>query len=98
MHLPNSEQIEALSRRIIWFEPPQVALKNLPRFIAYAMRYGSFRDMDLIRSYISDEELRDALRNAPPGIIDSRSWAYWHLKLDMYPPPEQRMREFMDGN
>jgi hypothetical protein len=43
--------------------------------------------MQVLRRYLSDDDLREALRNAPPGIIDARSWAYWHLMLDVDPAP-----------
>src|SRR5260370_42366679 len=28
---------------------------------------------------------REALDNAPAGIVDPRSWAYWNLRLGRYP-------------
>lgn len=93
MHLPKTPAIEALSRRILWFEPPEVALTNTNRFIAYAMRYGTHHDMELIRRYVDDNQLRDALKAAPPGVIDPRSWAYWHVKLGIFPPPEMPVRQ-----
>lgn len=36
---------------------------------------------------LGDEDLREALDRAPPGIFDPRSWSYWHLVLDRWPPP-----------
>ena len=39
-------------------------------------------DMKLLRRYVSDEDFREALDKAPPGIIDPRSWAYWNSKPD----------------
>jgi hypothetical protein len=41
-----------------------------------------------------DEDLREALRNAPPGIIDARSLAYWYLMLDVEPVPPLPVRSF----
>lgn len=86
--LLRNAELEALARRSIWFEEPEQALSDPKRFIAYAMTYASHEDMATIRKYVTDEELREALRNAPPGIIDPRSWAYWHLKLGQHPAPE----------
>jgi hypothetical protein len=63
--------------------------------MAYAMPYALHEDMRLIRSYLSDEDIREALDNAPPGIIYPRSWAYWNLKMGRYPPPPLPVRKFV---
>lgn len=83
-----------MARRVIWFEPPAAALADPVRFMAYAMSQATPEDMRLIRRYVSDEDFREALDLAPPGIIDPRSWNYWHLKLGRYPPPPLPRREF----
>ena len=41
----------------------------------YAMTYALPEDMRLIRQYVTDDDFREALDHAPPGIIDPRSWA-----------------------
>ena len=79
--------MQEIARRIIWFEPPERALANPIRFMAYAMTYATHSDMSVLRQYVSDEDFQEALAHAPPGIIDPRSWAYWHLKMGHYPPP-----------
>lgn len=85
--LPRTPAMLAVARRVVWFEPPETALADPARFLAYAMSYGTHEDMREVRRHISDDELRAALAAAPPGIIDARSWAYWHLVVDRYPPP-----------
>src|SRR5258706_9248245 len=55
--------------------------------MAYAMTYATHDDMQTIRRHVSDEDFREALDRAPPGIIDPRSWAYWNSKMGRYPPP-----------
>jgi len=83
-----------IARRIIWFEPPDHALADPIRFMTYAMTYARHEDMRVIRRYVSDDDLRDALDHAPPGIIDPRSWAYWNSKMGRYPPPPLPVRRF----
>jgi hypothetical protein len=51
-------------------------------------------NMRLIRQYVSDDDFREALDQAPPGIIDPRSWAYWNSKMDRYPAPPAPERKF----
>jgi len=85
--LPLTPQIEAIARRVVWFESPEQAITNPIRFLAYAMTYGDDADMREIRRYLTDNDLREALEGAPAGIFDPRSWAYWNLKLGRYPAP-----------
>jgi hypothetical protein len=82
--------------RIIWFEPPERALADPVRFMAYAMTYARHEDMRVIRGHVSDADFREALDRAPPGIIDPRSWAYWNSKMGRYPPPPLPKRHFGD--
>ncbi len=67
-----------IARWIVWFEPPEQALAEPIRFMAYAMTCARHEDMRLIRRYVTDDDMCEALDKAPPGIIDPRSWAYWN--------------------
>lgn len=87
MPVPLNDDTVAVARRVIWFEAPEQALSDTRRFLAYAFRYGTHEDMQALRRHLGDEDLRDALEHAPPGIIDGRSWAYWRLMLDLPPRP-----------
>ena len=82
------------ARRIVWFEEPERVLADPIRFMAYAMARALPGDMRLIRRYVSDDEFREALDRAPPGIIDPRSWAYWNLRIGRFPPPPLPTRNF----
>ncbi len=92
--LPKTPELKALSQRVIWFEKPDVALADPIRLLAYAMTYGAYEDMKTLRIYFNDDDLRTALDQAPPGIIDGRSWAYWNLILGRYPAPPMPVRTF----
>jgi hypothetical protein len=48
----------------------------------------------VLRESVSEKELREALDQAPPGIIDPRSWAYWNSVVGRYPPPPLPVRRF----
>lgn len=85
--LPVDARTRELARRLVWFEPAEKALADPVRFLAYAFRHARSQDMAILREHLGDDDMRDALRHAPPGIIDPRSWAYWHLMLDLGPPP-----------
>lgn len=92
--LPLTEQFLELATRVIWFEPPNVALRDVPRFMAYVFRYAEHEDMKALRSVLNDDDLRAVLAEAPPGIIDPRFWSYWHVVLGVFPAPSMPKREF----
>ncbi len=90
--IPLTPETEALARRLVWFEEPLAALSDTVRFLAYAFARATHEDMGILRKYLDDEDFREALERAPAGIIDARSWAYWHSKFGRYPAPPLPVR------
>ncbi len=95
--LPSTDAMKVAAARIIWFEPPEKALADPARLLAYAMRYATHEDMKIIRAHVSDEDFCRAIDAAPPGIVDARSWAYWNLMLGRSPAPPMPGRNFPDA-
>jgi len=91
--IPLNPETEEVARRLVWFEGPAEALADPVRFMAYAMARATHEDMKIIRRYVSDDDFREALDKVPPGIIDSRSWAYWNSKMGRYPAPPLPKRQ-----
>jgi hypothetical protein len=94
--LPLTPEIREIASRVIWFEQPEQSIVDVVRFVTYAMNYGFHSDMEVIRQYLTDDDLRNALDNAPPGIFDERSWANWNLKVGRYPTPPMPERIIPD--
>ncbi len=92
--IPLTPETEALARRLVWFEAADEALSDTVRFVAYALARGTHEDMTLLRRFLTDDDFREALDGAPPGIIDARSWAYWNSKFGRYPAPPMPVRRF----
>ncbi|WP_130472680.1 hypothetical protein [Candidatus Magnetaquicoccus inordinatus] len=90
--IPLTPDTEALARRLVWFEEPEEALSDTFRFTAYALARATHEEMNLLRRFLTEDDLRDALDHAPAGIIDPRSWAYWNAKMGRYPVPPMPMR------
>ena len=94
--LPPTPELLALAPRIIWFEPAGQALADPLRFLAYLMTYGIPEDIAVVRRYLGPEDFKEAIENAPPGILDERSWAYWNAMIGRYPAPPMPRRVIPD--
>ncbi|MEK6778013.1 MAG: hypothetical protein AABY87_14225 [bacterium] len=79
---------------MIWWKSPAEAIKDPKRFLAQVMVYGTIKDLVAVRKYFSDGDFLDVLKNPPPGVFDPRSWAYWNLMFDRYPPIPLPLRKF----
>jgi hypothetical protein len=90
--LPHNADLLDLAPRVIWFEPPEQALAEPMRFLAYVMTYGTAQDIAVVRRYVELGDFREALDHAPPGIMDERSWAYWNVVTGRYPVPPMPRR------
>ena len=90
--LPYNEDILAVAPNVIWFEKPEQAIANPIRFLAYLMTYGTPEDIAVVRRYVGDNDFREAIEHAPPGIMDARSWAYWNAVIGRYPAPPMPRR------
>ena len=92
--LPLTDETRALAGRLVWFEAAEAALEDPVRFMAYAFARATHEDMKILRAWLDDDDLREALDKAPPGIIDPRSWSYWNSRLGRYPAPPMPTRRF----
>jgi hypothetical protein len=76
-----------LARRLVWWQDADATLADERRFLAQAMTWANWEEMEFVRSVFGDAALRSVLENAPPGVFDGRSWNYWHARFGMLPPP-----------
>jgi hypothetical protein len=66
-----------VARELFWWQAPEVALANPRRFLAQVMTLGTWQEVQLVKEAFGWDAYKDALLNAPAGIFDGRSWAYW---------------------
>ncbi len=90
--LPATRELLNVARRVVWFKDPKEALSDPVHFIAHVMTYGTVEDLVALKGIIGEDEFREVLDNAPPGIFDRRSWAYWNLKFGRNPAPPLPVR------
>lgn len=86
-NFPQTPEVLAAARRIIWFKPPEQALASPVELLTYAMRYATPEDMSLLLRIVGREGLVEAIDAGLPGILDNRSWSYWNLKIGRIAPP-----------
>jgi len=79
--------LEAMARKYVWWKDPAEALADRTHFLARIMTWATWEDADFVLDTLGAEAFREALRHAPPGIFNGRSWAFWHLRLGLGEPP-----------
>ncbi len=87
-------EAEAIARRVVWFEQSAAGLEAPIRFTTYAMKHVMHEGMEALRHQVSDDNFREALDKAPPGIIDLHSWPSWNSAMGRHPPPPLPKRTF----
>nr|WP_276557549.1 hypothetical protein [Prosthecomicrobium hirschii] len=90
--MPLAPDLLAVAPRVVWFETPEQALADPIRFMAYVMTHGTPEDVAVLRRYVGEDGFREAIENAPPGILDARSWAYWNIMAGHDPVPPMPVR------
>ena len=86
----------SLAKKYIWWKKPETAVQDIDHLLSYVMTFGTFDDVNAALELLGEEPFRDAIRNAPPGVFNIRSWNYWHLKLKLGSPPPLPIREIPD--
>src|ERR1700690_1399037 len=90
--IPETPGLLAVAERVVWFKPPRETLTEPVHFLAHVMTYGPGGDLRALNGIIGPDEFREALDNAPAGVFDARSWAYWNLKFGRFPAPPLPVR------
>lgn len=81
------DELETLARKYVWWEPADRALERRDLLLCQLMQLGTPRDVALARRTFGDEAFKAALRQAPPGILDARSWNFWNRFFGTVPVP-----------
>jgi hypothetical protein len=89
-----SPALRAIAAKLLWWKSPDQALEDPIRLACQVMTLGTWQDVLVARAELGDDLFREALRKAPPGVFDARSWNYWHLVYEMTPVPPLPVRTF----
>jgi len=91
--LPTTPDFLRVARRVVWFKDPEDALSDPIHFLAHVMTYGTSEDIRALQGVVGIDEFREVLANAPAGVFDARSWAFWNLRCGRTPYPPLPIRQ-----
>jgi hypothetical protein len=95
--LPATPELLQVAERVVWFQEPRETLADPVHFLAHVMTYGTVEDLQALSGVVGEREFREALEQAPAGIFDARSWAYWNLKCGRTPAPPLPSRKTLES-
>ena len=78
-----SPELRRIASRVVWWDTPDRVLAREDDFLCRVMTLGDLADVNYIEATYGADRLRHALRTASPGVIDPRSWHYWHHRLGL---------------
>ena len=87
METTHPKELERIARRVCWWEPAETTLAGTELFLCRVMVFGTWDDVCLALEAYGEENFSAALRSAPPGLFDPRSWHYWHIRFGLLPVP-----------
>jgi hypothetical protein len=94
---PYPAELVRIARKVVWYDAPEETLGNLNTFLAHLMVYGSPADVAAVKRYVPEEEFRNVLEEAPPGVFTAGAWRRWHEFFGIEPVPPLPRRRFPDG-
>jgi hypothetical protein len=86
----NPSDAEKLAQRYVWWQPISQTLENPGRLLCQILSIGTAEDYLMGLELWGEQAFRDALRDALPGAVDDRSWAFWRRYYGLKIPPPLR--------
>jgi hypothetical protein len=94
---PYAEELLRVARKVVWYDRPEETLGDVKTFLAHLMVYGSPADLRVVERYVTEEEFRQVLAEAPAGVFTEEAWKRWHERFGMAVSAMPR-RRFPDGS
>jgi len=84
----STQQLRTLAARYVWWLPSEETLRP-PAYhlLLQIMRYATWEDAQAALEHFGANVFKDALRSAPAGALNPRSWNFWHLFLGLAKDP-----------
>lgn len=78
-----SPELRRIASRVVWWDTPDKVLAREDDFLCRVMALGTLADVNYVEATYGTDRLRQALNAAAPGVLDPRSWHYWHHRLGL---------------
>ncbi len=88
------EDLSRIAGRLVWWQTPAETLGQRDRFLCQVLALGTWTDVRTVWRVYGEDALKSALRAAPPGVFDERSWNFWNLVFGCSPVPPVPQRTF----
>lgn len=97
----DSTLLNILQKRYVWWSLPGIEPDEW-RVIAQVMNIGTFSDTKAMEAEIGTVIMQQVLSEAQPGWFSPKSWAYWHIALNLsdfdgIPPLPRRKNDLQTG-
>ena len=82
-----------VARKVFWWGEPKDWLDDRVRFVAQVMTYGDLEDIRTTIGTLGNKAFSEVLDNPPAGILDIKSWTFWHRRFgrDVPPLPQRKL-------
>jgi hypothetical protein len=88
----SGRKLAELARRYVWWLKPAEVARDPDRLIRQILSLGLPEDYLFLEDHFGRQRIIAALRSAPPGSIDPRSWTFWHRQFRLPVPPLPKRR------
>ena len=78
---PSPALMKRMAQRYLWWQPPEVSVRDPRRVIAQVMDVGTLEDIQSLAKGVGRSTLIGIMKQALPGWFRPRSWAFWHTAL-----------------
>ena len=89
-----TDSLKQVAQELFWWQAPEISLASPRRFLVQTMALGTWEEVQQVRKTYGWDAFKDALQNAPTGVLDRRSWVYWRnfLGLPKAEPPRRSLK------
>lgn len=95
--MTSEETLKAVAKKLIWWQPPEVSLRDVRRLVAQIMNLGTWEDVKFAQAHFGLAAFRDALEHAQPGWFEPDSWVIWHNAFELPAPDLPRRSTLGDA-
>jgi hypothetical protein len=83
--------LKRLAAKYVWWLSPEATLARPHFLLCQLMTLGTEDDVWTALDLVGESAFIEALKHAPPGVMDPKSWNFWHLvfHLPMEPLPSR---------